>query len=510
MRLIRFVFLIVVLGIGVSILAREPSNERSWALDQALLPRVEFADEAVTIRHIRNFTYRSVTDFTPNYYDRTIPISAIERVDYIVEPFGKAGAAHTFVTFGLADGTQLAVSVEIRREVGETFSAWRGLIRDFELMYVLADERDVIGLRAIHREHPVYLFPLALSPQQAQELFVLMMQRVESLAAQPEFYHTVVHNCTTNIIKLLNQLADIERIPWDYRFVLPERSAEVLERHGLLATTESITTTAERYRIDALVRQYIDEPDFSRRVRQTVSAAPAVDSVDISEVREVNDAGVLGEAAELVVVSAEPVLHRVTRVIDGDTIEVDYFGERRRVRYIGIDTPETVHPSRPVECFGTEAAARNHQLVANQLVRLERDITDTDKYNRLLRYVYVDEVFINERLVAEGYATVFTYPPDVRYTELFQAAEAAARAAERGLWGAGCTPATSTRPTTDTGEVCVIKGNISQTTGERIYHVPGCDYYDQTIITPTSGERWFCTEAEALAAGWRKALNCPV
>lgn len=206
-------------------------------------------------------------------------------------------------------------------------------------------------------------------------------------------------------------------------------------------------------------------------------------------------------------------LYRVTTVIDGDTIEVDYFGTLRRVRYIGVDTPETVHPSRPVECFGREAAARNRELVADQWVRLERDISDTDKYGRLLRYVYVDNVMVNETLVADGFANVSTYPPDVRHVEEFRSAEATARTERRGLWGAGCEAVSDTPISAVPNELsegqCLIKGNISQSSGERIYHVPGCEYYPQTVITSAVGERWFCTEAEALAAGWRKAGNCP-
>jgi micrococcal nuclease len=202
-------------------------------------------------------------------------------------------------------------------------------------------------------------------------------------------------------------------------------------------------------------------------------------------------------------------LHPVTAVIDGDTIEVDYYGARRRVRYIGVDTPETVHPSRSVECFGAEAATHNRELVAGQFVRLERDISDTDRYGRLLRYVYVDDTFVNERLVADGFASAYTYPPDVRYAEVFRAAEASARVAGRGLWGAGCETAAPVTPEVTDGTACLVKGNISQATGERIYHVPGCEYYERTTITLSAGEEWFCSEAEALAAGWRKVRNCP-
>jgi micrococcal nuclease len=119
-------------------------------------------------------------------------------------------------------------------------------------------------------------------------------------------------------------------------------------------------------------------------------------------------------------------------VVDGDTIEVE---GGVRVRYIGIDTPETLHPSKPVECYGEEASARNNELVQGRVVQLEKDVSETDKYGRLLRYVYVDGQMVNEVLVREGYAQVSTYPPDVKYADLLLAAQQEARDANRGLWG---------------------------------------------------------------------------
>lgn len=189
----------------------------------------------------------------------------------------------------------------------------------------------------------------------------------------------------------------------------------------------------------------------------------------------------------------------VTRVIDGDTIEIKG-GEK--VRYIGIDTPETVHPSKPVQCFGKEAALKNKKLVEGKRVRLEKDVSETDKYGRLLRYVYVGEVFVNKILVRDGYAFSSTYPPDVKYQDIFSKAEKEAREADRGLWGS-CgfiAGAKTTAPETD----CVIKGNISSS-GEKIYHTPGQRYYNQTVISESKGERWFCSEDEAKDAGWRKS-----
>lgn len=191
----------------------------------------------------------------------------------------------------------------------------------------------------------------------------------------------------------------------------------------------------------------------------------------------------------------------VLRVIDGDTIELES-GER--VRYIGIDTPESVHPDKPDECFGAEAAARNRELVEGRTVTLLRDVSDRDKYGRLLRYVYVGDVLVNGLLVREGYAQVTTYPPDVAHVEEYLIAQRVAREAGRGLWG-GC-PA-GIPDVAAPSAACSIKGNISAQ-GEKIYHLPPCEYYSRTVITESKGERWFCSEDEAQTAGWRRALNC--
>ncbi len=202
----------------------------------------------------------------------------------------------------------------------------------------------------------------------------------------------------------------------------------------------------------------------------------------------------------------------VTRVVDGDTIEVEIGGQAYRVRYIGIDTPETVHPSKPVQCFGPEASARNKALVEGKTVGLEKDVSETDQYGRLLRYVWIGAEMVNAALVRDGYAQVSTYPPDVKYQEMFLELQRAAREEGRGIWGAACASEAATAPAAQGGEceysstgAAVIKGNISRSTGEKIYHVPGQENYEKTVIDETAGERWFCTEAEAVAAGWRKA-----
>ncbi|MBI2309652.1 thermonuclease family protein [Candidatus Collierbacteria bacterium] len=209
----------------------------------------------------------------------------------------------------------------------------------------------------------------------------------------------------------------------------------------------------------------------------------------------------------------------VKRVIDGDTIELEN-GEK--IRYIGIDTPETLDPRKPIQCFGKEAAQKNRELVEGKPVWLTKDITDKDKYGRSLRYVYLGDpdqessVFVNLELVKQGFAHSYSYPPDVKFQDLFVVAQAKAREKNLGLWSS-CLAERDPVPQDPTSspvrldaEVsgdCFIKGNISAS-GEKIYHLPGCGSYDKTAIDDSRGERWFCAESEAISAGWRKAKNC--
>lgn len=196
----------------------------------------------------------------------------------------------------------------------------------------------------------------------------------------------------------------------------------------------------------------------------------------------------------------DAVAAKVVRVIDGDTIEVDIEGAQYTVRYIGIDTPETVAPGRPVDCYGPEASVRNKELVEGKTVRLEKDVSETDRYGRLLRYVYVDGVMVNAELVRLGYAQVSTFPPDVKYADMLLRLQRETREASRGLWGACPLPSPTAAPT-PSGKPCPpdrpIKGNVASS-GEKIYHVPGGAFYDRT-----DPEECFASETEAQAAGYR-------
>lgn len=239
-----------------------------------------------------------------------------------------------------------------------------------------------------------------------------------------------------------------------------------------------------------------------------VSSAPSVSIVSVDKkIIEYGGGGLKNEE------KGNGEIAKVTRVIDGDTIEIEG-GER--VRYIGIDTPETVDPRKTVQCFGVEASKKNKELVDGKMVRMEKDITDRDKYNRLLRYVWLGDTLVNLALVQEGFAHSYSYPPDIKYQDKFVVAERQAREAKLGLWNA-CGSESSEKSVLQSQSSmtaqksvndCTIKGNINAS-GEKIYHISGCGSYLKTRIDEQHGERWFCSETEAQSAGWRKALNCP-
>lgn len=207
----------------------------------------------------------------------------------------------------------------------------------------------------------------------------------------------------------------------------------------------------------------------------------------------------------------------VLRVVDGDTIEVMFQGKKEDIRFIGVDTPETVHPSKPVQPYGPEASAFTKAQLTGKQVGLEFDVEQRDKYGRLLAYVWLGDQMFNRTLVQEGYAQVATFPPNVKHVDEFTALQKEARAAKRGLWGLGAATQPDAKATTaasgGTGAPpaqwspkdgqCLwggneqIKGNISST-GERIYHSPGQRNYQQT-----GAEACFATGKDAEAAGYR-------
>jgi hypothetical protein len=185
-----------------------PSNDREWQPDVAVAPTIAIEGEHVTVHGVRNFHYRSESDFDARWEDRTYDLAKLRSLDLVMSYWGPVEYCHTLVSFGFEGGEQLAVSVETRKEVGEGFSTFAGLYKRFELVYVFADERDVIGVRTNHRRENVYLYRIRTRPERLRELFLSYANKANELASHPEFYGVLGNSCGVNI---LHRVADTGR-----------------------------------------------------------------------------------------------------------------------------------------------------------------------------------------------------------------------------------------------------------------------------------------------------------
>ena len=252
-----------------------PSNARDWSPDQAVLPFAQIEGDAVTLHHVRHCRYFSVgqsEEYVVNYEQRRVNLADLQAVDFFMVPFeGTPSLAHTMLSFEFAppDGPpeHIAVSVETRKEEGETYAAWKGSARQYELMYVVADESDVIKVRTNHRNEDVYLYRTTATPDQARQLFVDVMGRVNELASRPEFYDTLTNNCTTNLVRHINRIHP-HRIRYDYHVLLPGYSDRLAYKEGLIERHGSFEDTKARAYVNPRAWSLAENADFSAGIRR--------------------------------------------------------------------------------------------------------------------------------------------------------------------------------------------------------------------------------------------------
>jgi hypothetical protein len=268
------IYCLLVIGIilvAVLYAAMAPANNRSWRADHAVLSFAKRDGDVVHVYNVHNFAYRSLDDFDARYYDATYNLSELESVEYLIEPFSRwKGLSHTMLTFGFRDGRHLVVSAEARKEEGETFNALSGVMRKYELIYVLGDEQDTIKRRTNFENDEVMLYPLNLTPEQQRALLLSVLERANRLREKPEFYNTFMNSCTTNLIDHLNAIA-ARKIPYSYRIVFPGYSAAALRDAGLIDAT--LPLDDRRFKIRKTALRYADDPLFSQRIRAPVNGA---------------------------------------------------------------------------------------------------------------------------------------------------------------------------------------------------------------------------------------------
>jgi len=264
----RYGHLLLFVGVLGWWFAIEPSNDRLWQADVDRVASATIDGDKVTLHNIRNFDYRSEFDYQPAYYDKTFNVSNLQGVDLFAFYWMGPAIAHTILSFDFGDQGHLAVSIETRKEVGEEYSTIKGFFRQYELIYIVADERDVIRLRTNYRNNPPedgYLYQLRGNPENARRLFMSYLKRINELSNNPTFYNTLLDNCTVAI--WLQSLVNRDHLPFSWKILLSGYLPEYLYESKRLDQYMPFAELQRQAFINRLAQAAGQADDFSQHIR---------------------------------------------------------------------------------------------------------------------------------------------------------------------------------------------------------------------------------------------------
>lgn len=245
-----------------------PSNNRVWQTDVAVLPYAELDGDLVTVRNIRNFTYRTEHDYDPGYYDKTFDLRTLDSVDLIAVYWMGDAIAHVMLSFGFAGQDYLCLSIETRKEVGEAYSSLKGFFKQYELIYIAADERDVLRLRTDYRVPPedVYLYRTRMPLENARKLFLVYAAEMNDLREHPRFYNTLTTNCTTNVVRNLRAMGG--KASYNWQILLSGYAPQYAYAMGALNTSLPFEALRTASLLNPKARAAAEAPNYSRFIRQ--------------------------------------------------------------------------------------------------------------------------------------------------------------------------------------------------------------------------------------------------
>lgn len=261
-------FLVMFLGVVGWWISIRPSHDRPWRPEVAVMPRAFIEGDRVRITGVRNFDYASRNDFTVHYQEREVLLSHLTGIDFYVSYWSEGLVGHTFLSFMFDDAPPLTISIETRPEVGEGFDPLASLFKQFELIYVVGEERDLVGVRTNHRRETTYLYRLNASADDSRRLLQVYLKRINELADRPEFYHLLSNSCTINIIRYANAAGRVGR--FDVRHLFNGLIDSYLYHSGRVDTTLPFDELRRRSLINAAAQAADGAPDFSRRIRQSL------------------------------------------------------------------------------------------------------------------------------------------------------------------------------------------------------------------------------------------------
>ncbi|NOQ14878.1 MAG: DUF4105 domain-containing protein [Methyloprofundus sp.] len=252
----------------------QPSNDRHWLPSVAKLPYAINKANTVEIYNIRNFDYRTEHDFSANYYHKTYNLDELESMDFLLSYWGGGTkVAHTILSFGFKNGDYLAVSAETRVEEGEPQELIQGFFNQYEMIYILADERDIIRLRTNFRKQEpeeVFLYPTTLNKEKVRQVFEVIIARVNKLYQSPEFYNTLTQNCYTTLRADVRTIAPPKN-RFDWRILANGYADKMLYENGNMDTDLSFSAAKQYFHINQYVSDDNDAEDFSLKIRPNLS-----------------------------------------------------------------------------------------------------------------------------------------------------------------------------------------------------------------------------------------------
>ena len=271
-RRMTVIAIVLFFGVVAGWSAIRPSHDRHWRPEVAVMPRALIDSDRVRITGVRDFDYRSRDDFTVRYQEREVLLSHLTALDFYVSYFMAGPVGHTFLSFIFDNTPPLSISIETRPEVGEGFAPIASLFKQFELIYVVGEERDLVGVRTNQRHEAVYLYRLNTSPGDARRLLLVYLARINELAHRPEFYHLLTNSCTINIVRYANAAGRSGGV--DIRHVLNGLVDNYLYYSGRIDTTLPFDELRQRSLINAAAQAADGAPDFSQRIRASLPTMP--------------------------------------------------------------------------------------------------------------------------------------------------------------------------------------------------------------------------------------------
>lgn len=246
----------------------KPSNDRDWQPDVAVLPYATIQGNLVTIKNIRNLTYRTETDFDAHYYDKTFDLDSLDSVDLIAVYWMGDAIAHIMMSFGFQGKDFVAFSIETRKEKGEVYSTIKGFFKQYELIYIAGDERDLLRVRTDYRkpQEDVYLYRIRFNRERGQKLFMEYIKQINAMKERPVWYNTLTTNCTTNIIMHIKTFS--ERIRYNWKILLSGYTPIYAYELGALDTSVPFAELKKKSYINPRAHATKNDPEFSRKIRE--------------------------------------------------------------------------------------------------------------------------------------------------------------------------------------------------------------------------------------------------